>query len=186
MESCCLHHLYIVRMYIISLGFGEAKREVEEKEAKEAAIVAATAARQEELRREEAMRREAQNSQSLQAAQLQQQEAERLKKAKKAAAKEAKMMILSFKNADYIHTNITYNHFDFLDRFLVHNHRFVILGVRSDGCWRWTVMSPARRHGWTCWSLWLNFLDLGQAEKERGTWNSNNPDIRFLSIRGGQ
>ena len=23
-----------------------------------------------------------------------------------------------------------------------------------------------------------------QAEKERGTWNSNNPDIRFLSIQG--
>jgi hypothetical protein len=24
-----------------------------------------------------------------------------------------------------------------------------------------------------------------QAERERGTWNSNNPDIRFLSIQGG-
>ena len=101
-----------VCVYIVYHGFGEAKRlaqqEVEAKEAKEAAIVAATAALQEELRREEAMRREAQNSQSLEAAQLQQQEAERLKKAKKAAAKEAKMMILSFKNDDHIHTNISH------------------------------------------------------------------------------
>lgn len=102
-------------VYIVYRGFGEAKRlaqqEVEAKEAQEAAIVAATAARQEELRREEAMRFEAQNSQSFEAAQLQHQEAERLKKAKKAAAKEAKMMILSFKNADHIHINITYDHF---------------------------------------------------------------------------